>query len=223
MVQTPEECLESARLVSSFLRRRDRALRDESDRRAVGAGSDRRGSLLGRAACCDALALFASKRFVRAARRFVRRASLYYLWTLQLGARASDVGRTGWANIAFIFYELLGQAGLGPGRLALRAHGTGEVAAFLPMMIVGAIGAALFAPEWFHRIAKERTATASRSVLRARGRGAFRLRASRRRFRPHATGRTPSHSAAAVPPRTWMANRTWQVLSARALEKDARA
>jgi hypothetical protein len=64
---------------------------------------------------------------------------LYYLWTLQLGARASDVGRTGWANIAFIFYELLGLAGLGPGRLALRTEGAGEVLAFLPMMIAGTL------------------------------------------------------------------------------------
>ncbi|MEO6971713.1 MAG: hypothetical protein ABI217_12565, partial [Chthoniobacterales bacterium] len=34
--------------------------------------------------------------------------ALYYLWTLRLGARASDVGRTGWMNVVFIFYELLG-------------------------------------------------------------------------------------------------------------------
>ncbi len=64
---------------------------------------------------------------------------LYYLWTLQLGARASDVGRTGWSNIAYIFYELLGLAGLGPGRLALRTEGAGEVLAFLPMMIAGTL------------------------------------------------------------------------------------
>ena len=63
---------------------------------------------------------------------------LYYLWTLQLGARASDVGRTGWANIAFIFYELIGLMGLGPGRLALRAHGTSEMSAFLPLLAAGA-------------------------------------------------------------------------------------
>ena len=66
---------------------------------------------------------------------------LYYLWTVQLGAPPSAVGRTSWVNIAFIFYELLGQAGLGPGRLALRAQGAGEAAAFLPMMMVGAISA----------------------------------------------------------------------------------
>lgn len=72
---------------------------------------------------------------------------LYYLWTLQLGARASDVGRTGWANVGFIFYELLGVGGLGPGRLALRANGLGELAAFLPLIAIGAIALlALFLP-----------------------------------------------------------------------------
>ncbi len=56
----------------------------------------------------------------------------YYVWTLSLGARASDVGRTGLVNVAYIFYELLGLAGLGPGRLDLRAEGAGQAAAFLP-------------------------------------------------------------------------------------------
>jgi hypothetical protein len=64
---------------------------------------------------------------------------LYYLWTLQLGARASAVGRTGWMNVGFIFYELLGLAGLGPGELDLRTRGPGAMSAFLPLIILGAI------------------------------------------------------------------------------------
>lgn len=64
---------------------------------------------------------------------------LYYLWTLQLGARASDVGRTGLSSSAFIFYELLGVSGLGPGRLELRANGPHELIAFLPLLVLGAM------------------------------------------------------------------------------------
>ncbi len=63
---------------------------------------------------------------------------LYYLWTMQIGARASGVGRTGWSSVAYIFYELFGLAGLGPGRLQLRAQGFGELAPFLPFLALGA-------------------------------------------------------------------------------------
>ena len=62
---------------------------------------------------------------------------LFYLWTMKLGARASDVGRTSLANIGFIFYELLGLAGLGPGRLALRNESLSTHIAYLPLVIVG--------------------------------------------------------------------------------------
>lgn len=62
---------------------------------------------------------------------------LYYLWTLQIGARASGVGRTGWSSVAFIFYELFGLAGLGPGRLQLRAQPMSELAAFAPFVALG--------------------------------------------------------------------------------------
>ncbi len=48
---------------------------------------------------------------------------VYYLWTLRVGGRASDIGRTGPLNVAFVFYELIGLAGLGPGRLELRQNG----------------------------------------------------------------------------------------------------
>ncbi len=62
---------------------------------------------------------------------------LYYLWTMQIGARASGVARTGWSSVGYIFYELFGLAGLGPGRLQLRAQGLGELAPFLPFLALG--------------------------------------------------------------------------------------
>ena len=46
----------------------------------------------------------------------------FYLWTLTGGARASAIGRTELASIGFVFYELFGFLGLGPGRLELRAN-----------------------------------------------------------------------------------------------------
>ena len=48
---------------------------------------------------------------------------VYYLWTLKAGARASDVASTNAKNVVFIAYELLGFAGLGPGRLEIREGG----------------------------------------------------------------------------------------------------
>jgi hypothetical protein len=62
----------------------------------------------------------------------------YYLWTMQIGARASGVGRTGWSSVGYIFYELSGLAGLGPGRLQLRTQGLRELASFLPSLALGA-------------------------------------------------------------------------------------
>jgi len=48
---------------------------------------------------------------------------LYYLWTLSVGARASGVARTNWKTVVFVFYELFGFNGLGPGRIELRQDG----------------------------------------------------------------------------------------------------
>jgi len=44
----------------------------------------------------------------------------YYFWTLHVGAKASAVGKTNLASIAFCFYELAGYTGIGPARAALR-------------------------------------------------------------------------------------------------------
>lgn len=58
---------------------------------------------------------------------------LYYLWTLHSGNRATDIATTSWQNLGFIGYELLGFAGLGPGRLEIR---TGGLAVFKPYAAV---------------------------------------------------------------------------------------
>ena len=47
----------------------------------------------------------------------------YYLWTLNVGARASAAATTTLGSALFVGYELLGFAGLGPGRLELRSGG----------------------------------------------------------------------------------------------------
>lgn len=64
---------------------------------------------------------------------------LFYLWTLMLGARASDAARTSLVTIGFIFYELCGLAGLGPGRLALRSENFSAQIAYLPFLVLGSV------------------------------------------------------------------------------------
>lgn len=54
---------------------------------------------------------------------------LYYLWTVLAGAGGTKVAVTDARNLVFSVYELLGFAGLGPGRTDLRAAGA---AAFAP-------------------------------------------------------------------------------------------
>jgi hypothetical protein len=63
----------------------------------------------------------------------------YYIWSLRIGARGSDVGRTGFANVVFAFYELCGLAGLGPGRLALREEGIKATVEYAGPVIVGTV------------------------------------------------------------------------------------
>lgn len=57
---------------------------------------------------------------------------LYYLWTVFAGAGGTKVAVTDARNLVFSAYELLGFAGLGPGRMDLRAAGA---AAFAPHVI----------------------------------------------------------------------------------------
>lgn len=66
---------------------------------------------------------------------------IYYAWTLKAGARASNAVGTGLLNIGFIGYELLGAAGLGPGRIQLREDGLGAVSKFGVGLIPLGLGA----------------------------------------------------------------------------------
>ncbi|HUA39168.1 MAG TPA: hypothetical protein VMA35_12325, partial [Candidatus Sulfopaludibacter sp.] len=69
---------------------------------------------------------------------------LYYLWTLKAGGRAATLEHaTGFKNVLFIFYELLGFSGLGPGRLIIR---TGGLHSFLPWLPWLGIYATLLLP-----------------------------------------------------------------------------
>jgi hypothetical protein len=61
--------------------------------------------------------------------------TIYYLWTLKMGARASAVAGTGWANVAFAGYELAGFTGLGPGRLQLREQGVSALRPYLGWLV----------------------------------------------------------------------------------------
>jgi hypothetical protein len=69
----------------------------------------------------------------------------YYLWTVRIGARASSVGSTTLGSIGFVFYELSGLAGLGPGRLALRVHQLAACKPYLPILMFGAALTAILA------------------------------------------------------------------------------
>lgn len=63
----------------------------------------------------------------------------YYLWTISLGAVPTSIGRTGISNLAFVLYEQLGLAGLGPGRLKLREGGLASFAPYVPGLAVASL------------------------------------------------------------------------------------
>ena len=66
----------------------------------------------------------------------------YYTWTMTLHAKASTVGTTTMQTMVFVFYELLGAAGLGPGRNDLRAVGASALEPFAApiLLYAGAVG-----------------------------------------------------------------------------------
>ena len=64
---------------------------------------------------------------------------IYYLWALHHGSRATAVGTTDAKNIGFIFYELLGFGGLGPGRLEIRGNGLESFRPYFPGLAVYAL------------------------------------------------------------------------------------
>ena len=60
----------------------------------------------------------------------------YYLWTVSIGARATDAGTTDIKNLMFILFELFGFSGLGPGRLEIRSGGFRSFLPWVPYLTV---------------------------------------------------------------------------------------
>jgi hypothetical protein len=67
----------------------------------------------------------------------------YYLWTLLIGAKASGVGQTNAFSVAFSAYEILGFAGLGPGRSELRGAPFESLGTHIPTVGLHAAALAL--------------------------------------------------------------------------------
>ncbi len=65
----------------------------------------------------------------------------FYLWTLRQGARASSAS-TGARNAFYAVYELLGFAGLGPGRAQIAVDGLASFRPFAPWLVVQAVATA---------------------------------------------------------------------------------
>jgi hypothetical protein len=61
---------------------------------------------------------------------------LFYLWTLSRGTRGAPLPATGFRNVVFVIYELLGFGGLGPGRLAIRNGGLGAFRPWVPWLAI---------------------------------------------------------------------------------------
>jgi len=63
----------------------------------------------------------------------------YYGWTFTLHARATAVGTTTPQTMIFVFYELLGFVGLGPGRNELRASGASALLPYAGSILMFAV------------------------------------------------------------------------------------
>jgi hypothetical protein len=67
----------------------------------------------------------------------------YYDWTRTLNLQATQVGTTTPATAVFVFYELAGLGGLGPGRNDLRGSGIGTLLPYAPWLALFAVSAAV--------------------------------------------------------------------------------
>jgi hypothetical protein len=70
----------------------------------------------------------------------------YYLWTSLEKARPAS-STTDWRNVCYVFYEIFGLHGLGPGRLDIRTHGLNAFGQFVAPLLGYAVfaGAVAFA------------------------------------------------------------------------------
>ena len=117
------------------------------------SGSNLLGMLWAGAALAAMPALLSLRRTMSLARRFwylwLAAGGLlgvfagYYLWTLSLGARASASATTTWGSVCFVGYELLGFAGLGPGRLELRTAYLAVLRPYLPWLALYGVAIAI--------------------------------------------------------------------------------
>ena len=64
--------------------------------------------------------------------------ALYYCWTIQQGCGAT-AGTTNIQSTVFSFYEMMGLAGLGPGRTQLHAEGVAPLRPYIPLLAVHAM------------------------------------------------------------------------------------
>jgi hypothetical protein len=118
---------------------------------AVLCGSSLLGVIWAGAALLAALAVLGWEKIIQIARRhvwlilaviiFLPALAFYYLWSLKHGNRATP-GVTGAGNVLFVGYELLGFAGLGPGRFEIRDQGFAAFHNFfLPLTIYAVVTA----------------------------------------------------------------------------------
>ncbi len=59
----------------------------------------------------------------------------YYAWTVTVSPRAASIGTTTPQTLAFVIYELLGMAGLGPSRTLLRSSGASVLKPYVPWLL----------------------------------------------------------------------------------------
>jgi hypothetical protein len=72
--------------------------------------------------------------------------AIYYGWTMTFAARPTAIGTTNAQTVVYVFYELLGFSGWGPGRNELRAQGLSALQPFVvPLALYGASTAFVFA------------------------------------------------------------------------------
>ncbi|HPC62692.1 MAG TPA: hypothetical protein PKX23_18670 [Verrucomicrobiota bacterium] len=136
--------LSGALLIAGSLLRRGAAAQSREERQGdlvflVGLVILSGSSLLGMIFAAGGLGLFILLAGVQETLRRVRQSAaawgvagvlllllgVYYCWSVAIGARASAGATTSLKTTAFVFYELLGFGGLGPGRLELRHGGLG--------------------------------------------------------------------------------------------------